>query len=114
MNVKFLKFRFLIPIAIGILAMTVISCGNTNTTQENKTDNTEQMEKEQTDEDAHKEHQHSQGEGVIDESGKEHTSAYVCSMHCKDSGSDEEGKCPVCGMDYVALAEHNKDNHTHE
>ncbi|MEL6720134.1 MAG: heavy metal-binding domain-containing protein, partial [Bacteroidota bacterium] len=34
--------------------------------------------------------------------GKEYTSAYVCPMHCKDSGSEEMGTCPVCGMDYVA------------
>ena len=33
--------------------------------------------------------------------GKEYTSAYVCPMHCKGSGSEAEGKCPVCEMDYV-------------
>jgi hypothetical protein len=33
--------------------------------------------------------------------GKEYTSAYICPMHCEGSGSDEAGKCPVCGMDYV-------------
>lgn len=42
-----------------------------------------------------------------------YTSAYVCPMHCENSGSDEAGKCPVCGMDYVAQAEHTKDGHTH-
>ena len=36
------------------------------------------------------------------EQGPEYTSAYVCPMHCEGSGSDEPGKCPVCGMDYVA------------
>ena len=36
-----------------------------------------------------------------EQQGKEYTSAYICPMHCKDSGSDKEGKCPVCGMDYV-------------
>ncbi|MEZ4896214.1 MAG: heavy metal-binding domain-containing protein [Saprospiraceae bacterium] len=46
--------------------------------------------------------------------GKEYTSAYVCPMHCEGSGSDEPGKCPVCGMDYVAQAEHIKDGHSHE
>ncbi len=45
--------------------------------------------------------------------GKEYTSAYVCPMHCKDSGAEEAGKCPVCGMDYVAQAEHTKDGHKH-
>lgn len=34
--------------------------------------------------------------------GKEYTSQYICPMHCKGSGSAAEGKCPVCGMDYVA------------
>ena len=32
---------------------------------------------------------------------KEYASAYVCPMHCEGSGSDKEGECPVCGMDYV-------------
>ena len=45
--------------------------------------------------------------------GKEYTSAYICPMHCTDSGSDEMGTCPVCGMDYVAQAEHVEDGHTH-
>ena len=45
--------------------------------------------------------------------GKEHTSAYVCPMHCADSGSDAEGECPTCGMAYVALAEHTGDEHKH-
>ncbi len=43
----------------------------------------------------------------------EYTSAYVCPMHCKDSGSDKEGTCPVCGMDYVKSEEHTKDGHKH-
>ncbi|WP_318345314.1 heavy metal-binding domain-containing protein [Flagellimonas baculiformis] len=33
--------------------------------------------------------------------GKEYTSTYVCPMHCEGSGSETEGKCPVCGMTYV-------------
>lgn len=45
--------------------------------------------------------------------GKEYTSAYVCPMHCEGSGSEEAGKCPVCRMDYVAQAEHTKDDHSH-
>lgn len=42
-----------------------------------------------------------------------YTSAYVCPMHCKDSGSDKAGTCPVCGMDYIAQKEHTKDGHKH-
>ena len=36
-----------------------------------------------------------------DKSGKEYTSAYICPMYCKGSGSDQAGKCPACEMDYV-------------
>lgn len=43
----------------------------------------------------------------------EYTSAYVCPMHCKDSGSDAVGTCSVCGMDYVKSEEHTKDGHKH-
>jgi hypothetical protein len=42
--------------------------------------------------------------------GPEFTSAYVCPMHCKGSGSDQAGKCPVCGMDYVVNKDHKKDH----
>ena len=45
--------------------------------------------------------------------GKEYTSEYVCPMHCEGSGSAEEGKCPVCKMDYVKNEEHTADGHTH-
>ena len=45
--------------------------------------------------------------------GKEFTSAYVCPMHCEGSGSEEAGTCPVCGMDYVAKADHDAKEHKH-
>ncbi|HMQ50107.1 MAG TPA: heavy metal-binding domain-containing protein [Saprospiraceae bacterium] len=45
--------------------------------------------------------------------GKEYTSAYVCPMHCKDSGSEQVGQCPVCGMDYIKNSEHQADGHKH-
>lgn len=48
-----------------------------------------------------------------EQQGKEYTSAYVCPLHCEESGSDEAGKCPVCGMDYVLNEDHNKDRHKH-
>ncbi|RMG84627.1 MAG: hypothetical protein D6714_07505 [Bacteroidetes bacterium] len=52
-----------------------------------------------------------------DQQGKEYTSAYVCPMHCEGSGSDQPGKCPVCGMDYVKnekAANHDHDHDGHE
>ena len=51
--------------------------------------------------------------GNAHESGTEYTSAYVCPMHCKDSGAAEAGICPVCNMDYVPREEHIKNGHTH-
>ena len=40
-------------------------------------------------------------EDKTEQTGAEYTSAYVCPMHCKGSGSDTTGLCPVCGMDLV-------------
>jgi hypothetical protein len=34
-------------------------------------------------------------------------------MHCKTSGSDNTGECLVCGMSYVAQADHMDDGHDH-
>ena len=53
-------------------------------------------------------------ETTTEEQGKEYTSAYVCPMHCEGSGSDEEGNCPVCGMDYVLNEDHKDDGHKHD
>lgn len=80
---KNLKFVFLFT-TILFTAALISSCGNSAP----KSTNTEQ-----------------QGEG------KEYNSAYVCPMHCKDSGSDAAGKCPVCGMDYVKNENHKPENH---
>ena len=49
-----------------------------------------------------------------EQQGKEYTSAYICPMHCEGSGSDKEGKCPVCGMDYVKNENHKADGHQHD
>lgn len=37
----------------------------------------------------------------VNKTSKEYSSAFVCPMHCKGSGSDSMGTCPVCGMNYV-------------
>lgn len=80
------NFKFLI-VALFAIGLTLTSCGN----KSNNYTQTEQSEKQ----------------------GKEYTSAYVCPMHCEGSGSDEAGKCPVCGMDYVKNENHKKDGHKH-
>ena len=60
-------------------------------------------------------HANENSEEAVDKTGPEYTSAYICPMHCKGSGSDEAGKCPTCGMEYVASAEggesHDSDGH---
>jgi hypothetical protein len=63
-------------------------------------------------------HAHEHEDGSHDEmhleaeqSGPEYTSAYICPMHCKGSGSDQAGTCPVCGMDYVANKDHKETDH---
>lgn len=52
-------------------------------------------------------------EEKTEKTGPEYTSAYICPMHCKGSGSDKPGICPACGMDYV-LNDKDKDGHDHE
>lgn len=47
----------------------------------------------------------------VSKQGKEYTSAYICPMHCKDSGSDKAGKCPACKMDYKLNKDHKSSGH---
>lgn len=75
---------------ILLVGLSITSCGNTDTSKKGTTTSTTPH-----------------GENTA------YTSAYVCPMHCKDSGSDAEGTCPVCGMDYVKLETHTKDGHQH-
>ena len=76
---------------LGIIALTImlatVSCKNDK--KNDATTKTEEVEK------------------------KEYASAYVCPMHCDGSGSDTEGECPKCGMDYVKNEDHKKDGHSH-
>ncbi len=81
---KSFKIIFLF-VALLATSIAISSCGGNS----NNTDNTEQQ-------------------------GKEYTSAYTCPMHCEGSGSDEAGKCPVCGMDYVKNENHKADGHQHD
>lgn len=71
----------ILGIGLCVSMFVVASCGG-QAKQSNKTN-----------------HEHLEQE--VDRSGKEYISAYICPMHCKDSGSDTTGQCPVCEMDYV-------------
>ena len=91
---KTLKLLFFIP----VMALFLVSC---NDGQSNQSDQQEHsMEMHDGDHEGHKVNQDGKMDGR-DKTGPEYTSDYVCPMHCEGSGSDEPGKCPVCGMEYV-------------
>lgn len=104
---------------IGFLAtcfamcLFVFACNNAETTDTANTETTEHTHDGEGDHDSHADHDHDH-EAEVHGEGAEYTSAYVCPMHCEGSGSDTEGKCPKCEMDYVALADHTEDGHEHK
>ncbi|MER3375367.1 MAG: heavy metal-binding domain-containing protein [Allomuricauda sp.] len=98
------NIRTIIGIAFASVLVLTVSCkGKTEEAKETSTEAT--ME--------HEEGHDMEGMETAKMEGKEYTSTYVCPMHCEGSGSDEEGKCPVCGMTYVLNEEHMADGHTH-
>jgi len=102
------NIRTIIGIAFASVLVLTVSCkGKTEETKETSTEETMDHDMEKMD---HKGHDM---EGMETEKmeGKEYTSKYVCPMHCEGSGSDEEGKCPVCGMTYVLNEDFKMDNH---
>jgi len=94
------NIRTIIGIAFASVLVLTVSCkGKTEEVKETSTEETIDHDME--------------GMETAKMEGKEYTSKYVCPMHCEGSGSDEEGKCPVCGMTYVLNEEHMADGHTH-
>lgn len=108
MKLNFLKIGFYATMFAMTLFVTACG-GGTDSHDGHDHDHDHQHEQgQQHDHDHdHEGHQHEQGEqhegqeeSSIDKTGKEYTSAYICPMHCEGSGSDKEGKCPACKMDY--------------
>ena len=89
-SIKILMFG----LALLAVSTAIISCGGSGETKE-------ATEEATTEGEATMEAEMPAAEEAVDMTGPEYTSAYVCPMHCKGSGSAEPGKCPVCGMDYV-------------
>lgn len=95
---------FFSKLSLFVLVLAATSCGNTSkktTDTEAKAATEEQMQHED----------HSMQSDLSDsmvKDGPEYTSKYVCPMHCEGSGSDTEGKCPVCGMTYVVNENYNE------
>lgn len=102
---KILKFGFYATMFAMVLFVTACGSGEATTNDEDRT--------EHHDDHGHNHDDHSTTSDSIDLSSKEHTSAYICPMKCKGSGSDKAGECPVCEMKYKANEAHTKDNHEH-
>ena len=95
------NIRTIIGIAFASVLVLTVSCkGKTEEAKETSTEATMEHEGHDMDIMDHEGHDMDNME-TADKQGKEYTSKYVCPMHCEGSGSDEEGKCPVCGMTYV-------------
>ncbi|MGA0383576.1 MAG: heavy metal-binding domain-containing protein [Flavobacteriaceae bacterium] len=96
-----------------LFVLFMASCGNTSK-KSSASDESTTTEMQMQNED-HSEHA-MQMDAMVKE-GPEYTSKYVCPMHCEGSGSDTEGKCPVCGMTYVLnenyTEEENHSEHNH-
>ena len=95
------NIRTIIGIAFASVLVLTVSCkGKTEEAKETSTEATMEHEGHDMEKMDHEGHDMDNME-TADKQGKEYTSKYVCPMHCEGSGSDEEGKCPVCGMTYV-------------
>lgn len=95
------NIRTFIGIAFASALVLTVSCkGKMEEAKEISTEATMEHEGHDMDKMDHEGHDMDNME-TADKQGKEYTSKYVCPMHCEGSGSDEEGKCPVCGMTYV-------------
>lgn len=106
---KLMKVNFFVLVALGLFFG---SCGNGNASTAG--DQESEAATEQMSADHDHDHDHAQEAAEGEKQGKEYTSAYVCPMHCKGSGSEEPGQCPVCGMDYVVRTDHEADGHSHQ
>jgi uncharacterized protein involved in copper resistance len=107
------NIRTIIGITFASVLVLTVSCkGKTEEAKETSTEATMEHEGHDMEKMDHEGHDMDNME-TADKQGKEYTSKYVCPMHCEGSGSDEEGKCPVCGMTYVLNEEHTANGHTH-
>lgn len=105
------NIRTIIGIAFASVLVLTVSCkGKTEEAKETSTEATMEHEGHDMDKMDHDGHDMDNME-TADKQGKEYTSKYVCPMHCEGSGSDEEGKCPVCGMTYVLNEDFQMEGH---
>ena len=107
------NIRTIIGIAFASVLVLTVSCkGKTEEAKETSTEETMEHEGHDMEKMDHENHD-MEGMETAKMEGKEYTSKYVCPMHCEGSGSDEEGKCPVCGMTYVLNEDRPKADEPH-
>lgn len=108
---KLLKFGQILVLGLGVMFFFA-ACGEKGHTGEHSQ---ETHAEEGHDHEAGHDHEvgHDSDQGHAHGEGIAYTAAFVCPMHCEGSGSDEAGECPVCGMTYVAQADHVADGHSH-
>ncbi len=82
------NINFIVLVGVFMFTLSLQSCGHKH---------------------SEKTHTHEQ----VDKSGPEYTSEFICPMHCKGSGSEEAGKCTVCGMKYVLNEDKDHSGHDH-
>ena len=105
------NIRTIIGITFASVLVLTVSCkGKTEEAKETSTEATTEHEGHDMDNMDHEGRDMDNME-TADKQGKEYTSKYVCPMHCEGSGSDEEGKCPVCGMTYVLNDDFRMEEH---
>lgn len=95
------KFKIQFSYAVLFVAVLFLSACGDNATTSDAADTEETTEEATADTEEATTETAAPEEMAAKEEGPEITSAYVCPMHCEGSGSDKEGKCPKCEMDYV-------------
>ena len=116
MKITHLFFALLMAfgLAFSMTACDSASSDNDGDEATEQTDGTTDEATEANDAEATEASEQGEATEVVDKSGPEYTSKYVCPMHCEGSGSAEPGKCPKCGMEYVMNEDMKADDHNHD
>jgi len=85
-------------IIAGLFLFFVSSCNSTEANETENADSTEVVVEKTVDVDTI-----TTNDEVNEnlELGEEYTARYICPNHCKKSGSDKEGECSNCGMEFM-------------
>lgn len=91
--------KYFITVLIFVSFLFSTSCKNNNKDRQN-TDSTEVVVDDTVNNDTNSLNNN--------DLSKEYSSKYICPNHCKGSGSEKPGDCPVCGMEYIENPDYQK------